>query len=497
MKLYVISAVLLITFAALGSETDTVSEGPLEGMYFVSIPAGDFLIGSDTSCSERFNEVPQRVIQIDSFEIMSTEVTQAMWKELMDSEESSIPFLWTDLCGRGSDHPVYAVSWFDCRRFMDRLNELDSSYIYRLPGEAEWEYACRSGSDTDFFWGDSGNDSLASSYCCYRVNESGQIWAEAHGIEAGTRKVASLDANSWGLFDMAGNVSEWCFDRYSSDYDYLPPDGSPFLYPCDNQWPHAMSARRIHRGGSWLTSLNGCRSGSRSSLSPDLWATCVGFRVVRVPRTSENYAVLLFHAGVDSIDADLEREGIELFSRALKLDPTMIDALLYRGLFRHGIGQTEQALSDLYKAIELDPYNAGSYQMLGVVFADAGKDQQSLKVFNTVVELDPDYPGIYFQRGLAHVFLDNHDKAISDLNRAIVYNPFSPTTYYARGSAYAINEQYDRAIEDMSSAIERNPEYGDAYMTRSHIYLEMGNMDQAESDSIRAAQLKNGAGPDI
>jgi formylglycine-generating enzyme required for sulfatase activity/Flp pilus assembly protein TadD len=483
MKLYVISIVLLITFAAQGSETDGVSEGPLEGMLFVSIPSGDFLIGSDTSCSERFNEVPQRVIQIDSFEIMSTEVTQGMWKELMGSEESSIPFLWTGLCGKGSDHPVYAVSWFDCRRFINRLNALDSSYIYRLPGEAEWEYACRSGSDTDFFWGDSDHDSLAGSYCCYRID---QIQPET---PSGTLEVASLESNSWGLFDMAGNVSEWCFDRYSSDYDYLPPDGSPFLYPCDNQWPHAMSFRRVHRGGSWLTSLSGCRSGSRSSLSPDLWATCIGFRVVRVPRTSENYAVLLFHAGVDSIDADSDIEGIELFGRALKLDPTMIDALLYRGLFRHGIGQTEQALSDFYKAIELDAYNAGTYQMMGVVFADAGKDQQSLKVFNTVVELDPDYPGIYFQRGLAHVFLDNLDEAISDLNRAIVYNPWSPTAYYARGSAYALNEQYDRAIEDFSSAIERNPEYGDAYMARSQIYHELGNMDQAESDSIHAAQL--------
>ncbi len=484
MKLLVIFIALLFTLPAPGSETDTVSEGPLEGMHFVSIPAGDFLIGSDTSCSERFNEFPQRVVQIDSFEIMSTEVTQGMWKELMGSDESSIPFLWTGLCGKGSNYPVYAVSWFDCRRFIDRLNGLDSGYIYRLPGEAEWEYACRSGSDTDFFWGDSDHDSLASSYCRCRVDH---IRAETPG--SGTREVASFESNSWGLFDMAGNVSEWCFDRYSSDYNYLPPDGSPFLYPCDDQWPHAMNFRRVHRGGSWLTSLNGCRSGIRSSLSPDLWATCVGFRVVRVPRTSRNYAVLLFHAGVDSIDADSEMEAIELFGRALKLDPTMIDALLYRGLFRHGNGQTEQALSDFYEALELDPDNAGSYQMMGVVFADAGKDQQSLKVFNRVVELDPNYPGIYFQRGLAHVFLWNLDEAISDLNRAIVHNPGSPTAYYARGSAYAIDEQYDLAIEDMSSAIERNPQYGDAYMARSQIYHELGHMEQAWSDSVRATQL--------
>ncbi len=486
MKLLLIFIVLLITFTAQDSAAYETSEGPLEGMHFVSIPAGDFLIGSDISCSDCFNEVPQRIIQIDSFEIMSKEVTQGMWKELMGSDESSIPFLWTGLCGRGSDYPVYAVSWFDCRRFIDRLNGLDSSYIYRLPSEAEWEYACRSGSDTDFFWEDSDQ---ASRYCWYKVPEPDQILTETRTIGSGTREAASLEPNSWGLFDMAGNVSEWCFDRYASDYNYLPSDGSPFLYPCNDQWPHAMNFRRVHRGGNWLTSLNGCRSGSRSSLSPDLWSTCVGFRVVRVPGTSENYAVLLFHAGVDSIDAGSEKEANELFGRALKLDPTMIDALLYRGLFRHGNGQTEQAFSNFYRALELDPDNAGTYQMMGVVFADEGKDQQSLKVFNRVVELDPDYPGVYFQRGLAHVFLGNINEAISDLNRAIVYNPFSPTAYYARGSAYALNEQYNRAIEDMSSAIERNSGYGEAYMARSQIYHELGNLDQAESDSIRATQL--------
>ncbi len=472
--------------AAQGSDSNEASEGPLDGMYFVSIPAGDFLIGSDISSSECFNEVPQRLIQIDSFEIMTTEVTQGMWKELMSSDESSIPFLWTGLCGRGSNYPVYAVSWFDCRRFIDRLNGLDSSYIYRLPGEAEWEYACRSGSDTDFFWGDSDQ---AGRYCCHRTPEPDQTLTETRTIGSGTREVASLEPDSRGLFDMAGNVSEWCFDRYASDYNYLPADGSPFLYPCNDQWPHAMNFRRVHRGGSWLTSLNQCRSGSRNSMSPDLWATCIGFRLVRVPRTSEDYAVLLFHAGVDSIDADSEMEAIELFTRALKLNPTMIDALIYRGLFRQGNGQTELAFSDFYEALELDPDNAGTYQMMGVVFADEGKNQQSLKLFNRVVELDPDYPGIYFQRGLAHVFLGNISEAISDLTRAIIYNPGSPTAYYARGSAYAINEQYNRAIEDMSLAIDRNSVYGEAYMARSLINHELGNLEQAESDRVRAAQL--------
>ncbi len=489
MKLLLIFSAILFTCSRMASGTDLPSEGPLEGMQFVSIPEGDLLIGSNSAENECFDQIPQRRVHIDSFEIMSTEVTQGMWKELMGSNECITPFLWIGICGKDSDYPVYAISWFDCRDFIDRLNRLDSSYVYRLPGEAEWEYACRSGSDTDFFWGDSYRDSLASRYCRYRVNELNQIWIEINSVGSGAREVASLEPNSWGLFDMAGNVSEWCRDRYSPDYDYLPPDGSPFHYPCDDQWPQQMNTRRVHRGGSWLTSLSICRSGSRSSQAPELWATCIGFRLVRVPRTSRNCALMLFHAGVDSIDTGSDREGIELFSRALKMDPTLIDALLYRGFFRHGIGETEQALSDFETALELDPENAGSYQIMGVVLSDAEYDQKALKAYNTVVELDPDYPGIYFHRGLSHVFLWNLDEAISDLSRAIVYNPGSPSAYYARGSAYCLNEQYDRAIEDMSSTIEINPEYSEAYMLRSQMYRELGNLEQAESDSIRATAL--------
>ncbi len=484
MKLHVISIILLLTFAAPGSATDSASQGPLEGMQFVSIPAGEFLIGSEISGGDYFDEVPQMVIQIDSFEIMSTEVTQGMWEELMGSDESSIPFLWTDLCGRGSDYPVYAVSWLDCREFIERLNSLDSSYIYRLPGEAEWEYACRSGNDTDFFWGDSDQ---ANRYCYCRVNESDPINVPSHMY--GTREVASLEANSRGLFDMAGNVSEWCQDRYSPDYDYLPADGTPFIYPCDDQWPYQMNTRRVHRGGSWLTSLNECRSGSRSSQPLELWATCIGFRLVRVPRNNRNTSLMLFHEGVDSIDANSSREAIELFTRALELDPTMIDALLYRGFFRYGVGETEQALSDFDTALQLDPQNASSYQMLGVIRSDAGYYEKALELFNRVIELDPDYPSIYFHRGLSYVFLGNLDEAISDLSRAIEYNPSSPNQYFARGSAYYLNEQNNRAIDDMSSAIECNPEHGEAYMMRSHIYRELGKLEQAESDSIRAAAL--------
>jgi formylglycine-generating enzyme required for sulfatase activity len=480
MKLISLICAILLTCSGIiaGSE----SEGPLCGMIFIQIPEGEFLIGSDVSGGEYFDEVPQHIVHIDSFEIMSTEVTQGMWEELMECDTSSTSHLWTELLGRGSDYPAYAVSWFECKEFIEKMNLLDSTYLYRLPGEAEWEYACRAGSEGDFFWGD---PQQAESYCCFKEEQDDPASTEVYG----SRETASLEPNSWGLYDMAGNVSEWCQDRYSPDYDYLPVDGTPFMYPCDDQWPVQMNTRRMHRGGSWLTDLVQCRSGSRSSEDPGVWATGMGFRLVRVPRTSRNTALALFHEGVDSIDADANESADELFTRALELEPGLLDALLYRAFFRHGMGMTEESLSDFRRAVELAPEDAGAYQMMGVIYSDIERDDLALKLFNRVVELDPDYPGIYFHRGLSHFFLCNDEAAISDLSRAIEYNSGSPTPYYARGTAYLMNEQLGRALDDMNRTIACDPYYGDAYMLRSEIYREMGNLEQARSDSVRASEL--------
>ena len=127
--------------------------------------------------------------------------------------------------------------------------------------------------------------------------------------------------------------------------------------------------------------------------------------------------------------------------------------------------------------------------MMGVVVSDAEYDSKALKLFNRVVELDPDYPSIYFHRGLSHFFLWDFEAAISDLNRAVEYNPGSPAAYYARGTVFFLNEQNTRALDDMTATIDRDPKYGDAYMLRSEIYRQMGNMEQARSDSIRALEL--------
>jgi formylglycine-generating enzyme required for sulfatase activity len=185
---------------------------------------------------------------------MTTEVTQGMWEQVMGSNPSHD-------YGVGDDYPVYNVSWDDCQEFIDRLNEIDPSHTYRLPSEAEWEYACRAGTTSRFYWGDSDSESTMGRYCWYTENSN-----------SSTHPVASKEPNVWGLHDMSGNVWEWCQDRYTSDYDDCPTNGSAYT---------SSGSNRVIRGGSWYLFASYCRSAIRLNYSPGSRYDSLGFRVAR------------------------------------------------------------------------------------------------------------------------------------------------------------------------------------------------------------------------
>ncbi len=241
------------------SEAGRVSAGPLDGMEFVTIPSGSFIMGSPFSKeSGRPDESPRHTVHINSFQLMTTEVTQGMWEEVMGSNPSDNPDY--DY-GVGNNYPVYFVSWNDCQGFIDNLNEIDSNYTYRLPSESEWEYACRAGTATRFYWGDSDSDSVIVQYCWYSPIS-----------RVGFNPVGGKKPNSWGLYDISGNVWEWCQDRYHDSYDGVPADGSA--------WESSETSRRVLRGGTFAPNSRPCPSAFRSYFSADdRFST--GFRLAR------------------------------------------------------------------------------------------------------------------------------------------------------------------------------------------------------------------------
>jgi len=244
---FVCSALLLISCGQPYSAAGIPSE-----MEFVTIPQGSFMMGSPSDEQGRYSdESPLHEVTISyAFEMLSTEVTQAMWEEVMGSNPSAFV---------SPGHPVESVSWDDCQDFIAQLNLLDHEYTYRLPSEAEYEYACRAGTTARFYSGDEDDDLNLIGW--FSGNSGGAVYD--CGLKA---------PNAWGLYDISGNVWEWCEDYYNEDYSGAPVDGSPWL---------EGGPSRVSRGGSSGSPARRCRSAARDECSQTLRYFYLGFRVVR------------------------------------------------------------------------------------------------------------------------------------------------------------------------------------------------------------------------
>ncbi|WP_300675296.1 bifunctional serine/threonine-protein kinase/formylglycine-generating enzyme family protein [Desulfoluna sp.] len=221
------------------------------GMQFVYIKPGTFMMGSPSGESGRdSDETQHRVTLSKGYYLQTTEVTQGQWKAVMGSN----PSLFKNC---GDECPVENVSWEDAQTFIRKLNTREGGSHYRLPTEAEWEVGCRGGSETPY-----ANGKSLSSLGWYDDNSGNK-----------THPVAQKRSNAWGLYDMHGNVYEWCQD-WSADY----PSGNV----TDPVGPSSGS-RRVERGGSWGSRARSCRSANRSSVSLGSRSVDVGFRLARTP----------------------------------------------------------------------------------------------------------------------------------------------------------------------------------------------------------------------
>ena len=248
------------------SVSDSSSESPAKlpedytndiGMQFKLIPAGEFMMGSPADDpNTRDNETPRHRVRITKpFYLGIHEVTQAQYEKVMGTNPSQF---------KGTSRPVDSVSWRESKRFCATLSEMDEAYDYRLPTEAEWEYACRAGTTTPYYCGEN--------------LDPGCAWFGSSSHRR-THPVGEKRKNVWGLYDMHGNVHEWCEDWLKSDYyEHSPSDDPP--------GPLSGSAR-VHRGGSWYDSARNCWSAVRfGQIKPDGRSSRVGFRVVLVPAES-------------------------------------------------------------------------------------------------------------------------------------------------------------------------------------------------------------------
>lgn len=241
--------------------------GPLANMTFSFIPSGEFMMGSPSSEEDRDSDEKQHRVSIDSFELMTTEVTQGMWEVVMGTSiQNQQDHAVNDLTfvGCGYSYPMYYVSWNECKHFINKLNNIDPNHTYRLPTESEWEYACRAGTSTPYYWGYGNSEGIIAPYC----------WCSTNSHHS-THPVAEKQPNSWGLYDMSGNVSEWCEDWYTEDYDDCPANGTAY---------RTNSITRVYRGGAWSSYTGNYRSAIRYRNDSDNYHNALGFRLARSVR---------------------------------------------------------------------------------------------------------------------------------------------------------------------------------------------------------------------
>jgi len=223
------------------------------GMEFVQIPAGEFYMGLPSNEIYLYSSPVHHVTISNEFYMGKYEVTQNQWLEVMGTDPSYF---------KGGKLPVEKVSWVDVQEFIRKLNDKEGTDKYRLPSEAEWEYAARAGTTTIYSFGD--DESKLGDYAWY-----------GEKLVGNTHPVGNKKPNYWGLYDMYGNVFEWVQDEWHVDYDGAPSDGSA--------WEDGNGIFFVFRGGSWDANAQMCGSANRGSTGSGAQYTHLGFRLLQEP----------------------------------------------------------------------------------------------------------------------------------------------------------------------------------------------------------------------
>ncbi len=262
--------VLLFAYPAV-SHGQNVYTDPTTGMQFVSLKGGCFEMGDSVGDGDP-NERPVHQVCLSDFAIGKYEVTNAQYKKFRPDHksESSEGFSQNE-----DNQPVVNVSWDDAVAYAKWLSQ-KTGQTYRLPTEAEWEYAARAGTTTSRFWGNDPDEACQYANVAdltakkYRPHWTVFVCNDGHAVSA---PVGTYKPNAFGLYDMLGNVWEWCEDVYNSEaYSKLPKDNPVY---------EGTGEYRVMRGGGWSNGPLGIRSSHRVALSPDFGHHALGFRLVK------------------------------------------------------------------------------------------------------------------------------------------------------------------------------------------------------------------------
>ena len=231
----------------------------------VPIPQGTFLMGSDKRNTLGFSkEYPQHLVDMPAFYMSKYLITQKQWKVISQLPSIDIELDCNPRYRREDNYPIENINWYEALEFCNRISVITGKNIM-LPSESQWEYCCKAGTNTTYSFGDNITPELAN-YNRHKENVTPRI-----------KPIGSYPSNPWGLYDMHGNINEWCLDDWHINYENAPTDGSPWLYEKN---PYNS---KILRGGNYYSTHRSCTSTSRYLLSTYRKTIGVGFRICYNP----------------------------------------------------------------------------------------------------------------------------------------------------------------------------------------------------------------------
>ena len=259
---FIAIAILFISLVSCKRKSISILTEPVLGMEFIHIRKGSFQMGDYEN--DNGPASLHKVKLSKDFWIGKTEVTQDQWSKIIGNEEIH-PNKPSPFRGLNPNYPVVSVSYLDIEIFLEKLNELSDGFTFRIPTEAEWEYACRAGTKSPFSYGAYLVDTLAN----YNAEIPSQ-YSITGKFPGHPKPVGSYPANQWGLYDMHGNVWEWVSDWYApySKKKVIDPSGPP------------SGKEKVIRGGSWYYGAENAKSSHRRTHAPKLWGFSIGFRLI-------------------------------------------------------------------------------------------------------------------------------------------------------------------------------------------------------------------------
>jgi serine/threonine protein kinase/formylglycine-generating enzyme required for sulfatase activity/Tfp pilus assembly protein PilF len=457
------------------AQTMVVIPGPLE-----------FLMGSPASELGRWPSESQhkRVIP-HSFAIATKAVTiqdflrfrkRNVYRRTTPTDDCPVFCGWTEAAAYcnwlSAQEGIPEKEWCYTSALTPKANYFSLSG-YRLPTEAEWEYACRAGAVTKSYFGEATD--LLGEYSWYLANSNDC-----------SSPVGRKKPNDFGLFDMHGNVYSWCQDTFADNY---PKVKGASKTESDMAISNVIGARSA-RGGSFNSSELNLRSAYRY-WSPSLNNPEIGFRVARTIRPvidlSEQSATSLTKLGSNFANANQYANAIEAYSKAIEIDPQYVPAWTNRALAYRITGLLANAVADYSKAIELSPSNAANYANRASLFSQMKEYEKAIADYSKLHELSPTNVSYLQNRALAYVNAKQYENAIADYSKLIERNPKAALPWAGRANAHNNLAQFDKAIADFNVAIELSPK--DYTYLNNLAWLLATAADDTHRDPHRAVDL--------